>query len=197
MVATSSSDHGLDGPHPEPLQGQQQQHVQARDDDRPQQRNMEQQVEGDGAAQHLGQVAGADGHFAHQPVGPAGPAGIPVAAALGEVLAGHHAQPGGDDLHEDGHQAGQADHPQQPVLELRAALQVGAPVAGVHVADADQNRRPDERPPLLPEAGLMVRHLDGAVHPLQRHDGPHPRFRRAGGDHADCAMAGVSYSSGT
>ena len=62
-----------------------------------------------------------------------------------------------------------ADHPQQAVLELRAALQVGAPVAGVHVADADQDRRPDEGPPLLPEAGLMVRHRDGAVHPLQRH----------------------------
>ena len=94
---------------------------------------------------------------------------IPVAAALGEVLAGDHAQPGGDHLHEDGHQAGQADHPQEPVLELRAALQVGSPVAGVHVADADQNGRPDEGPPLLPEAGLMVRHLDGAVHAFQRH----------------------------
>ena len=107
--------------------------------------------------------------FAQQPVGPARPRGIPVAAALRQVFAGHHAQPGGDDLHEDRHQAGEPDHPQQAVLELRAALQVGAPVAGVHVADADQDRRPDERPPLLPEAGLVVRHLDRAVHAFQRH----------------------------
>ena len=84
-------------------------------------------------------------------------------------LPGHHAQAGGDDLHEDGHQAGQPDHPQEPVLELSAALQVRPPVAGVHVADADQNRRPDEGPPLLPEARLMVRHSDRTVHPLQRH----------------------------
>ena len=160
---------GLDGPHPEPLQGQQQQHVEAGDDDRPEQRDVEQQVERDGAAQHLGQVAGADGHFAQQPVGPARPPRIPVAAALRQVLAGDHAQAGGDHLHEDRHQAGQPDHPQQPVLELRAALQVGAPVAGIHVADADQNCRADEGPPLLPEASLMVRHRDRAVHAFQRH----------------------------
>ena len=139
---------------PKLLQGQQQQHVQAGDDDRPEQRDMEQQVEGHRTSQHLRQIAGADGHLAHQPVGPARPPRIPVAAALRQILAGHHAQPGGDHLHEDGHQAGQPDHPQQPVLELSAALQVGSPVAGVHVADADQNRRPDEGPPLLPEAGL-------------------------------------------
>ena len=47
--------------------------------------------------------------------------GIPVAAALGQIFAGDDAQPGGDDLHEDRHQAGQADHPEQPVLELRTA----------------------------------------------------------------------------
>ena len=80
---------------------------------------MKHEVERDGAAEHLGQVAGADGDFAEQPVGPARPARIPVAAALGEVFAGHHAQAGGDDLHEDGHQAGHADDPQQAVLELR------------------------------------------------------------------------------
>ena len=95
--------------------------------------------------------------------------GIPVAAALGQVLAGHHAQPGRNHLQEHGHQAGQADDPQQPVLELGAALQVGAPVAGVHVADAHQHGRPDERPHLPPEAGLMVGQWHGAVHPFQRH----------------------------
>ena len=99
---------------------------------------MEHEVDGDGAAEHLGQITGADGEFAEQPVGPAGPARVPIAAALGEVLSGDHAQTGGDDLHEDGHQAGEADHPEQSVFELRAARQIGAPVARVHVADADR-----------------------------------------------------------
>ena len=158
----------LDGPHAEALQRQQQQHVKSGDDDRPQQRDVEEQVEGHRAAQHFGQVAGADGHFAEQPVGPARPGGIPVAAALRQVFAGDHPQPGGDDLHEDGHQAGQRHHPEQAVLELRAGLQVGAPVARVHVADADQDRRADEGPPLLPESGVGVGNGDGVMDALER-----------------------------
>ncbi len=84
---------------------------------------------------------------------------IPVAAALGEIFARDDAQTRGNHLHEDGHQAGQPDHPQKPVLELRAALKVRAPVAGVHVADADQNRWPDKSTPLLPESRLVMRDL--------------------------------------
>ena len=74
MVAISSSTTASMVRMPKRCKRQQQQHVQAGDDDRPEQRNVEQQVEGDGAAQHLGQVAGADRHFAQQPVGPARPA---------------------------------------------------------------------------------------------------------------------------
>ena len=64
----------LDRAHAEALQRQQQQHVEAGDDHRPQQRDVEEQIERDRAAQHFGQVAGADGDFAQQPVGPARPA---------------------------------------------------------------------------------------------------------------------------
>src|SRR2546430_11584683 len=49
-----------------------------------------------------------------------------------------------------------------------AALQVGPPVARVHVTDADENCRTNKGSPLLPEASLMVRGFDGAVDPLQR-----------------------------
>ncbi len=54
-VASANGRHqqqhnGFDGPHPEPLQGQQQQHIQSRDDDRPKQRDVEHEVESDGAA---------------------------------------------------------------------------------------------------------------------------------------------------
>ncbi len=93
--------------------------------------------------------------------------GIPVAAALGEVFAGDDAEAGGDDLHEDGHQAGQADDPEQSVFELRAGLQVGAPVAGVHVADADQDCGADEGAPLFPESGFVVRDGDRAVDTIE------------------------------
>ena len=37
------------------------------------------------------------------------------------------------------------DHPEQAVLEFRPRFEIGPPVAGVHVADADQKRRPGER----------------------------------------------------
>src|ERR1017187_5704729 len=128
---------------------------------------MEHQVDSDGAAEHLGQITGADGEFAEQPVGPAGPARVPISAALGEVLSGDHAQSGGDDLHEDGHQAGEADDPEEPVFELCASRQIGAPVARVHVADADENGRSDERPPLLPESGLIVGYRYAVVYAFQ------------------------------
>src|SRR6266567_2650805 len=130
---------------------------------------MEHQVKSDGTAQHFRQIAGADRQLAHQPVRPARPGGIPVAAALSEILAGYDTQSGGNDLHENGHQAGESNDPQQAVFELSPGLQVRAPVAGVHVANTDENGRPDESAPLLPEPGLVVGYDDGAVDSLQRH----------------------------
>ena len=53
MVATSSSDR-LDHPHAKPLQGQKKQYVRSGNDDRPEQWNMEHQVDGNGTAEHLG-----------------------------------------------------------------------------------------------------------------------------------------------
>ena len=170
-------DDGLDGSHPEALQAEQKQHVAARDDDRPEQRNSEKKIQSHRAAQHFRQVTGADGELAEKPVGLARPSGIPVSAALGEIFSGHHAQAGGDDLHEDGHQAGKANHPEEPVFELRSGREVRAPVARVHVADADQNGRPDKSSPLVPEARLRRGHLDAAVHPLERKAGAGRDFR--------------------
>ena len=128
---------------------------------------MKHQVESDRAAQHLSQIAGRYRRLAEQPVRPARPRGIPVAASLCQVFAGYNPKPRRDDLHEDRHDAGDADHPQQSVLELRSGLQIGAPVAGIHVSDADQHCRPDEGAPLLPEAGFVRRHRDGAVHAFE------------------------------
>src|ERR1700688_2154764 len=113
---------------------------------------MEHQVEGYGAAEHLRQITSADGHLAHQPIGPTSPSRIPVTAALSEVLAGHHAQASGNYLHKDRHQTGETHHPQEPVLESCASLQVCSPGSGVQVSHANQNRRPHKCPPLLPKS---------------------------------------------
>src|SRR5438093_312200 len=75
--------------------------------------------------------------YAGEPVRPAGPARVVIAASLSQILAGHQAQPRGQDLHDDRHEAGGGDHPEQAVAIVGPGLQVGAPVAGVHVADAD------------------------------------------------------------
>ena len=87
--------------------------------------------------------------------------------ALREVFAGGDAEAGGDDLEDHRHEAGQRDDPQQAVFELGPGGEVGAPVAGVHVAHADQDRRPDECAPFPPEAGGVRRHRDGAVDAFQ------------------------------
>ena len=57
-------------------------------------------------------------------------------------------------------------HPEQAILELRAARQVGSPVAGVHVPDAHQQGRSDISPPLRPETPRGNR--DRAMHARQR-----------------------------
>ena len=104
-----------------------------------------------------------DRQFAEEPVGPTRPPRIPVATALSQVLAGDHTEPSRGDLQEDGHQAGQSDDPEQPVLELCSSREIGPPVARIHVADADQQGRSDESPPLRPESRLMVRDFNGSV----------------------------------
>ena len=129
---------------------------------------MEHQIKRDGAAQDFGQIAGSNGHFADQPVRPARPFRIPVTAALGEILSRHDAQTGGDDLHENRHNAGQGNHPQEAVLEACPCLQIRSPVPRIHVTDADQNCGTDESPPLLPEASLVIGDLHGTVHAFQR-----------------------------
>ena len=130
---------------------------------------MEEQVQGDSAAKHFGQIACPDCQFAQEPVRPACPGGIPVAATLREVFAGDHAQPRANHLHEDRHQAGKPDHPEQAELKLSAGLQVSAPVAGIHVTDADQNGGADEGAPLFPEPSLVRGHLYGAVNAFEGH----------------------------
>ena len=57
-------DDRFDLPHPESLKRQQQQHVAGGDDHGPENRDVEEQIDRNRAAQHFGQIAGADGQFA-------------------------------------------------------------------------------------------------------------------------------------
>ena len=126
------------------LQRQDQHHVQARDQRAPGQRQAEQQVQGDRAAEQFGQVAGDDRHFAQQPQRHRHRPGVVGAAGLRQVDAPGDAEPRGQALQHHRDQVRCQQHPHQLVAEARAAFEVGGPVARVHVADADHRRRPGE-----------------------------------------------------
>ena len=144
-------DHGLDHPHSEPLHTKQHEHVESRDHDGPRQGNVKQQIESDRTAQNLGQIAGRDRQFAEQPVGQSRPGRIMVAASLGKVLSHHDAEPRRANLQDDRHRARQRHDPEQIISIPGPRLEIGAPIAGIHVADTYQKRRPDERPILSPK----------------------------------------------
>ena len=59
--------HGLHLPHPPALQVQERKRVEGRDQTSPEQGQAEEQLQCDDRAQHLGQVAGGDGHLGQKP----------------------------------------------------------------------------------------------------------------------------------
>ena len=91
-------------------------------------------------------------------------------AGLRQVVPRHHPQPRRQRLEQHGHQVRHQQDPDQRVAEPGPALQVGRPVARVHVADAHQVRRPQEREqPAQPlPASPGGRDVDRAVDLLQR-----------------------------
>ena len=158
----------LDEAHAVALQRQQDEHVKGGDDDSPFERDVEQQVDRHGAAKHLGEVTSGNGDFTEDPVRPARPARQMIPAGAGEILAHDQAEPGGGNLHDDRHEAGGGDDPKEIELVFRAGFEVGPPVAGVHITDADQERWARERAQLSPESPLGRWDRDRAVEPLQR-----------------------------
>ena len=98
----------------------------------------EQQVQSDGRAENFGQIAGGDGDFAQREQHIVDALRVVVVAGLGQVAAGHQAQPRAQGLQQHGHGVAHQQHPDELVAELRPALNVGGPIAGVHVADRDQ-----------------------------------------------------------
>ena len=159
MPRISSDDQRLDVAEPRLLQVEHEQHVERRQADAPHQRQAEQQIQRDGRADHLGQIAGRDRDLAQQPQHDRRRARVVIAAGLRQIAAAGDAEPRGQRLQQDRHQVRQHDHAEQRVAVPRAAGQVGRPVAGIHVADRDQVARAGKRQHLAPEAaGQRDRH---------------------------------------
>ena len=90
--ADERDDQRLDVAESPALQEQNQQHVEAGDQHAVKQRNMEEQIQRDGRADHFGQVAGRDGDLRAHPQHEAHPAAVALAAKLRQVALRGHAQ---------------------------------------------------------------------------------------------------------
>ena len=115
-----------------------------RDDHAGQQRHVEQQRQPDGAAEKLRQIGRHGGDFAHAPHHPDDRLGKLVAAHFRQVAPGDDAELGRQRLEQHGDQIGEQHHPEQAVAVFGAGLDVGGEIAGVHVGDRGDDRRPAE-----------------------------------------------------
>ena len=137
--------------------------VKRRDDAPPDERDAEEQLQPNGRPDHLRQVAGGNRQLTENPEEIHRRPRVMVATGLGEVAARGHPELDAQVLEDDRHHVRDHDDGQQRVAELRAAREVGRPVARVHVAHRHQEARPGKREDLAPERG-PGRHRDGPVH---------------------------------
>ena len=125
---------------------EQEQHRRHRADDEPahEQRQSEQQVQRDGAADELRQIGG-DGddlglHEEHEPTGVA----HALAQQFRQGFAGDHAEFGGLVLDEHAHDVGQDQHPYQQITVACAGSDVRGHIARIDVGDrGDEGRSQD------------------------------------------------------
>lgn len=134
----------LDLPEPLALQAEDDHRIERGEDDAPCERHAEQQLEGERAAQYFGDVARDDRHLGGDPLNDPAERPVTVVARLREIATGDEPEPHGERLQEDRGDARKHDDPQQRVAELGAGLNVGCPVAGIHVADRDEQPRAGE-----------------------------------------------------
>ncbi len=156
-------DEDFDIPELELLEIEHQQDVGCRQAHPPHQRQPEKQIEGDGRADHLREIAGRDRELAEQPQDDRRRPRIVIAARLSEIPPAGDAEPQGERLQQDRHQVRQHDHAEERVAVSRSSREVGRPVAGIHVTDRNQVTGAGEREQLLPEAA-RIRNRDRPVH---------------------------------
>jgi len=105
---------------------------------------VKQKLQANGSAQYFGKIARHDREFAKKPKNKRNRARILVAAGLRQIAAADNAQARTEGLQEQRHQVGNNEHPEQAIAKFCAAFEISCPVAGVHIADADQIRRAGE-----------------------------------------------------
>ena len=139
------------------------QNVERRQAHSPGEGKPEKQVEGDGGADDLRQVASGNRDFAEDPKPYRCAPRIVGSARLGEVPLRHNAEPHGERLQEQRHQVRQHQDGDQTVGEARASRNVRRPVARVHVANRHDESRSRKYQQFSPETGADG-NPDGAMH---------------------------------
>ena len=86
------------------LKQQDHQHIERGDANSPDERNAKEQIQGDGRADHFGEIARRDGQFADDPKAKGDGLAVVVAAGLGEVASGRDPQFEGEALEQDRHE---------------------------------------------------------------------------------------------
>jgi hypothetical protein len=159
--ADQRNDKSLDAAESPALKPQDEQDVGGSQQHAPEDGNSEKQLEGDGRAEYLRQVAGYDGDFRENPKSDGHRAGILLAAGLGQIRSSGHAQLHAQRLKKHGHQAAEHDDRKKGVAELRAAGHVGGPIARIHIADGNQVTGSGKRQQAAEES-CPDGHTDGA-----------------------------------
>ena len=103
-----------------------------------------------------------------------GAARIVFAAGLRQVASGNDAELRGKRLQEHRHEITEHNNAEERVAEFRAALDVGGPVTGVHVADSDQIAGAGEREDFT-EPRRAGKDRNGAVRLGKRRHGANAR----------------------
>ena len=109
------------------------------------QRDMQQQRKANGAAEEFGKVGRHRRHFADDPQRVDDGLRKMLAAHFGQIAPGHDAELGRQRLEQHGDDIGQQHDPQQRIAVFRAGLDVGGEIAGVHIGDRGDHRRPGEQ----------------------------------------------------
>ena len=142
--AHQHGDHSLECAESEPLQAEDQERGDSRDDRRGKEPAAEQQMEADCGAEELGQVGGHRDQLRLRPEEEGGLSGEPLPADLGQVAAGGDPKLGRQCLDQGGEQIGDDDHPDEAIAVAGPAGDIRREVAGIDIRDAGDEGRPEE-----------------------------------------------------
>ena len=140
-----SHDHELESALSAPTLDRQDDHRHASgDQSAEEERDVEEQVECDGAADDFGDVGRDRHHLGLEPEGAAVVLTQALTQHFGQGSAGDETEFRGQILHEDGHRVGEYEYPDEEVAVLGAGGEVGGDVARIDVRDCRDERRTEQ-----------------------------------------------------